>query len=99
VARYHTICYDRAGGKLSHEPNAERKAKAELLDGGYLLGSDRTDLAAREAWLMDMTLTRAESAFRALKTPLAERPIFPQLEHRVETQIFLCAGRSLDGGD
>ena len=90
VARYHTIRYDRASGKLSHEPNAERKAKAELLDGGYLLRSDRTDLGAREAWLMYMTLTRAESAFRALKTPLAERPIFHQLEHRVETHIFLC---------
>jgi transposase len=90
VARYHTIRYDGASGKLSHEPNAERKAKAELLDGGYLLRSDRTDLAAREAWLMYMTLTRAESAFRAIKTPLAERPIFHQLEHRVETHIFLC---------
>jgi len=90
VARYHTIGYDGASGKLSHEPNAERKAKAELLDGGYLLRSDRTDLTAREAWLVYMTLTRAESAFRALKTPLAERPIFHQLEHRVETHIFLC---------
>ena len=37
-----------------------------------------------------MTLTRAESAFRAIKGPLAERPIFHQLEHRVETHIFLC---------
>jgi transposase len=90
VARYHTIRYDGASGKLSHEPNAERKAKAELLDGGYLLRSDRTDLTARAAWLMYMTLTRAESAFRAIKTPLAERPIFHQLEHRVETHIFLC---------
>jgi hypothetical protein len=41
-------------------PNAEKKAKAELLDGGYLLRTDRTDLSAREAWLMYMTLTRAE---------------------------------------
>jgi len=37
-----------------------------------------------------MTLTRAESAFRAMKSPLAERPIFHQLERRVETHIFLC---------
>ena len=39
---------------------------------------------------MYMTLTRAESAFRSIKTPLAERPIFHHLEHRVETHIFLC---------
>ncbi len=37
-----------------------------------------------------MTLTRAENAFRAMKSPLAERPIFHHLEHRVETHIFLC---------
>jgi transposase len=90
VARYHTIGYDAASGQLSSEPNAEKKSKAEQLDGGYLLRTDRTELTAPEAWLIYMTLTRAESAFRALKTPLAERPIFHHLEHRVETHIFLC---------
>jgi transposase len=90
VSRYHTITYDSTSGKLKHEPNVDKKAKAELLDGGYLLRTDRTDLSAREAWLMYMTLTRAENAFRMMKTPLAERPIFHHLEHRVETHIFLC---------
>jgi transposase len=90
VSRYHTATYDSTTGKLKHEPNADKKAKAELLDGGYLLRTDRTDLSAREAWLMYMTLTRAENAFRMMKTPLAERPIFHHLEHRVETHIFLC---------
>ena len=60
VSRYHTITYDSTTGKLKHEPNADKKTKAELLDGGYLLRTDRTDLSAREAWLMYMTLTRAE---------------------------------------
>jgi transposase len=90
VARYHTITFDATTRKLAHEPNADKKAKAELLDGGYLLRTDRTDLSAREAWLMYMTLTRAENAFRMIKTPLAERPIFHHLEHRVDTHIFLC---------
>jgi len=90
VARYHTIRYDATSGKLSHEPNAEQKTKAEQLDGSYLLRSDRTNLTAQEAWLIYMTLTRAENAFRSIKTPLAERPIFHHLEHRVETHIFLC---------
>ena len=31
-----------------------------------------------------------ESAFRCLKSPLAERPIFHQLERRVDTHIFLA---------
>jgi transposase len=90
VARYYTIGYDAARGELVHEPDARKKDKAESLDGGYLLRTDRTDLTASEAWLMYMTLTRAEAAFRAIKTPLAERPIFHQLERRVETHIFLC---------
>jgi transposase len=90
VSRYHTITYDSTTGKLKHQPNSDKKAKAELLDGGYLLRTDRTELSAREAWLMYMTLTRAENAFRMMKTPLAERPIFHHLEHRVETHIFLC---------
>jgi transposase len=90
VARYHAISYDPTTRKLSHEPNADKKAKAELLDGGYLLRTDRTDLTAIEAWLTYITLTRAENAFRMIKTPLAERPIFHHLERRVDTHIFLC---------
>jgi transposase len=90
VARYHTLSYDAAQHRLLHRPNAEKKAKAELLDGGYLLRTDREDLTGPEAWLLYMTLTRAESAFRAMKSPLAERPIFHHLERRVETHIFLC---------
>ena len=34
-------------------------------------------------------LSRAEDAFRDLKSPLAERPIIHQLEHRVEAHIFV----------
>jgi hypothetical protein len=90
VARYHTIIFDATTWKLVHEPNADKKAKAELLDGSYLLRTTRMDLSARDGWLLYMTLTRAENAFRMIKTPLAERPIFDRLEHRVETHIFLC---------
>jgi hypothetical protein len=35
-------------------------------------------------------LTRAEAAFRTLKSPLGERPIFHHKEGRVEAHIFLC---------
>ena len=90
VARYHALSYDAAQRQLLHQPNEEKKAKAELLDGGYLLRTDRHDLTGPEAWQLYMTLTRAESAFRAMKSPLAERPIFHQLQRRVETHIFLC---------
>jgi transposase len=90
VARYHALEFDAGEGKLLHQPDAEKKAKAERLDGTYLLRTDRQDLTADETWRIYITLTRAESAFRSMKTPLAERPIFHHLERRVETHIFLC---------
>jgi transposase len=90
VARYHLVTFDGQQRRLMHQPEVEKKAKAELLDGGYLLRTDRANLTGPEAWLLYMTLTRAESAFRSMKSPLAERPIFHHLEQRVETHIFLC---------
>jgi len=90
LARYHRVTFDGQQRKLLHQPEVEKKAKAELLDGGYLLRTDREDLTGPEAWLLYITLTRAEAAFRSMKSPLAERPIFHHLEHRVETHIFLC---------
>jgi len=90
VARYYSISYDEKSKEVCWEIRAERKAKAETLDGAYMLKTDRHDLSADEAWRLYMTLTRAERAFRSMKSPLAERPIFHQLQRRVETHIFLC---------
>lgn len=90
VARYHRLSFDAQERTLVHQPDEQNKTKAERLDGGYLLRTDRQDLSGPEAWRLYLTLTRAESAFRSMKTPLAERPIFHHLEHRVETHIFLC---------
>lgn len=87
VARYYRIGYRKA---LSWEEDLEKKAVAEKLDGGYVLKTDRQDLSADEIWRTYVLLTRVEAAFRSLKGPLAERPIFHQLEHRTETHIFLC---------
>ena len=36
------------------------------------------------------TIRPHADAFRAMKSPLMERPIFHHLEHRVQTHIFLC---------
>ena len=90
VARYYRILYDAEQKKFRYEVDAEKYNRAEKLDGTYLLRTDRTDLGAEEAWRLYILLTRAEDAFRDMKSPLSERPIFHQLEHRVETHIFLC---------
>jgi len=90
VARYWRIELDLATKMLSWRQDEAKRTQAEELDGCYLLKTDRKDLSAEEAWRIYMTLTRAEAAFRDMKSPLAERPIFHHLEHRVDTHIFLC---------
>jgi len=89
VARYYEISYTPEKG-LIWEENKVKKEIAAKLDGSYLLKTDRRDLSAEEVWRLYSLLTRAEAAFRDMKSPLAERPIFHQLEKRVQTHIFLC---------
>lgn len=90
VARYYPMEYDPQAQALAWKLDEAKRAKAETLDGCYLLKTDRTDLTADEAWRIYVLLTRAEAAFRAMKSPLCERPIFHKLQRRVETHIFLC---------
>jgi transposase len=90
VARYYAMRYDTEARTFAYELDAERRSRAEKLDGSYLLRTDRTDLSSDEAWRIYMLLTRVENAFRAMKSPLEERPIFHHKQHRVETHIFLC---------
>lgn len=90
VASYYKLKYNKRGRQLMCEQDMERMQKAEVLDGSYLLKTERIDLSADEIWRIYMTLTRAEAAFRAMKSPLSERPIFHQIARRVETHIFLC---------
>jgi hypothetical protein len=90
VARYWKLGFDPPSRQLSCVMDEARRAKAEQLDGCYLLKTDRTDLTAEEAWKLYIMLTRVEDAFRDMKGPLAERPIFHHLERRVDTHIFLC---------
>jgi transposase len=90
VARYYALEYDPAEKKLSWPELAEKKARAGKLDGSYVLKTDRPDLTADEIWRAYILLTRVEDAFRHMKGPLMERPIFHHLQNRTQTHIFLC---------
>ena len=90
VARYYRMDYEAERKTLTWEEDSEKKAIAEKLDGGYVLKTDRQDLTADEIWRTYILLTRVEAAFRAMKSPLLERPIFHHLEKRTQTHIFLC---------
>jgi transposase len=90
VARYYEISYDADQKKFFWKELAEKKAIAKKLDGSYVLKTDRHDLTADEIWRTYILLTRVEDAFRDIKSPLMERPIFHHLKHRTQTHIFLC---------
>lgn len=90
VARYYQISYVAQEAALLWQEDLSAKARAEELDGTYLLKSSRLDLGQEEMWRTYILLTRVEAAFRSMKSPLMERPIFHHLERRVETHIFLC---------
>jgi transposase len=90
VARYYELSYDAEQNRVLCIEDESRKAVAEELDGAWLLKTNRDDLSADEAWRAYILLTRVEAAFRAMKSPLAERPIFHHREQRVEAHVFLC---------
>ena len=64
--------------------------EAQLRDGHYLL---RTNLVAEDPavlWDRYRQLTQIEAAFKCLKSELGIRPIYHQLEHRVEAHILVA---------
>jgi transposase len=90
VARYYQLEYDKASETLRFQCLEEKRTIAEKLDGGYILKTDRLDMSDEQIWRTYMLLTRAENAFRNMKSPLSERPIFHHFEDRVQVHIFLC---------
>ena len=67
-----------------------RLREAERRDGHYLL---RTNLVAEDPavlWDRYMQLTQIEAAFKGLKSDLGIRPIYHQLEHRVDAHILVA---------
>lgn len=76
--------------KLQWQLRPERKSWQQAREGAYLL---RTNLPAgdpEQLWKSYIQLTEAEAAFRALKSELAIRPIFHQLEHRTKAHVLVA---------
>ena len=90
-----TIHLPKAGQEVTRETftfqlDKTRLADAELQDGHYLL---RTNLVAENPavlWDRYIQLTHIEAAFKCLKSDLGIRPIYHQLEHRVEAHILIA---------
>lgn len=63
---------------------------AELQDGHYLLRSNLAEEDPAVLWERYIQLTQIEAAFKVLKSEMGLRPIYHQLEHRVEAHIFVA---------
>ncbi len=67
----------------------ERLRQAYRREGRYLLRSNMQATAPETVWESYLLLTRIEQAFKDLKGSLSIRPIWHQLEKRIEAHIFV----------
>lgn len=86
VQRFYTLTHQEDG--LLAVRNDTDMANTVALCGDYVLKTDKT-MGAAELWSLYMTLLKAESGFRMLKSSLGLRPNFHQLEGRVDGHVFI----------
>jgi transposase len=95
VARFVTVQVPREGETVTRSSfrfqvdKAKLKA-AELQDGHYLLRSNLVEEDPAVLWERYIQVVQIEAAFKALKSEMGLRPIYHQLEHRVEAHIFVA---------
>ncbi len=92
VARAYAINVSGEGESLSISwtKDTAKAAYARHAEGAYLLRTNLSGESEAELWRMYMQLNDAEAAFRTLKQDLSIRPIYHQLERRVEAHVLVC---------
>jgi transposase len=75
---------------LSYRLDKERLRIVRRREGRYLLRSNLMGIDPAQLWELYIQLTQIEEAFRNLKGDLAIRPIYHQLEERIEAHIFVA---------
>jgi transposase len=69
---------------------SNRQNWQQLTQGCYMLRSNVADWSAEELWNAYIHLTDAEAAFRIQKSDLVLRPVWHQIEKRVQAHILVC---------
>ncbi len=70
--------------------NQEKLRLVRRREGRYLLRTNLTGHDPDQLWTFYVQLTEVEQAFKELKSDLAVRPIYHQLESRIEAHIFVA---------
>lgn len=73
-----------------YELDAEAHREAMDKDGSYILRSNVKQSDATTMWSMYMQLVWIEQAFKSMKSDLAVRPVWHQVQPRVEAHIFVA---------
>jgi transposase len=74
---------------LTYRLDREKLRVARRREGRYLLRTNLGGSDPAKLWEYYLQLTEIEQAFKELKGDLAIRPIHHQLEHRIESHIFI----------
>src|SRR5687767_9786878 len=85
-----TIVDTAEGARLEWTVKPEQQKWREAREGAYMLRTNLTAEPATQLWQKYMQLTEVEAAFRALKSELAIRPLFHQLEKRVKAHVLVA---------
>ena len=78
------------GANFTFTLNRQKLRQARRREGRYLLRSNLCDEDPARLWKFYIQLVEIEAAFKNLKDDLQLRPIFHQLEHRIEAHIFVA---------
>jgi transposase len=80
----------KEGPRLVWRQKPQQQQWLEAREGAYLLRTNLTVNGAADLWKKYMQLTEVEAAFRTLKSELAIRPLFHQLEKRVKAHVLVA---------
>ena len=75
---------------FTYKIDRQKLRVARRREGRYLLRTNLVGNDPAKLWEYYLQLTEIEQAFKELKGDLAIRPIYHQLEHRIESHIFIC---------
>jgi len=75
---------------FSFQLNRQKLRAVRRREGRYLLRSNLSGKKPAELWQFYIQLIEIEAAFKNLKDDLQLRPIYHQLEHRIEAHIFVA---------
>jgi len=78
------------GPRLVRRQKPEQQQSLEAGEGAYPLRTNLSADGAADLWKKYLQLTEVEAAFRTLKSELAIRPLFHQMEMRVKAHVLVA---------